>query len=389
MLCTDALGPIEYWGGVNLRRTIAELPQQEKSEQSLNIHPRSVRQTTDPEKTNHETDDEIYHLDPYNIYRQLTKIGKLLPNANVTVEVIGKTVEYNDIVLLKITERPKGRFRSHTEGKYAEDVYEKKIIFIVHGLSIKGFDQIPCLSTVQYFAALLQYYLDHLNKFDIFLIPMANPDGLNYPLKFWNKNTSPQKACPGVALDRNFDVAWNFTRLSSSCSQQYPGFVPFSEAETQAIRGIFHYYHHKIIAYINVHAGGYDEKTFKGDAVLYPRGYTDLQEDDDVYLDLKGEIDEAMRNASFRVMSVTVDTLHSWYGMVSGTSVDYAALVYGIPFALEFVMQPYSKTFNFETFQEDIAYDTLSTIWSRIIKAVFNYIFKSLHQTDRRRYKKM
>ncbi|XP_068620308.1 carboxypeptidase B-like isoform X4 [Battus philenor] len=305
-IAADALGPIEYWGGVNLRRTIAELPQQEKSEQSLNIHPRSVRQTTDPEKTNHETDDEIYHLDPYNV--------------NI---------------------------------------------------------------------ALLQYYLDHLNKFDIFLIPMANPDGLNYPLKFWNKNTSPQKACPGVALDRNFDVAWNFTRLSSSCSQQYPGFVPFSEAETQAIRGIFHYYHHKIIAYINVHAGGYDEKTFKGDAVLYPRGYTDLQEDDDVYLDLKGEIDEAMRNASFRVMSVTVDTLHSWYGMVSGTSVDYAALVYGIPFALEFVMQPYSKTFNFETFQEDIAYDTLSTIWSRIIKAVFNYIFKSLHQTDRRRYKKM
>lgn len=65
----------------------------------------------------------------------------------------------------------------------------------------------------------------------------------------------------------------------------------------------------------------------QGDAVLYPRGYTDLPGDDDKYLDIKGEIDEAMRNASFRVLSVTVDNLYDWYGKVSGSSVDYAAHV--------------------------------------------------------------
>lgn len=52
-----------------------------------------------------------------------------------------------------------------------------------------------------------------------------------------------------------------------------------------------------------------------------------MQSDDDKYIDLKGEVDEAMKNASFQVLSVTVDTLHNWYGKISGSSVDYAATV--------------------------------------------------------------
>lgn len=49
--------------------------------------------------------------------------------------------------------------------------------------------------------------------------------------------------------------------------------------------------------------------------------------DDDKYIDLKGEIEETIRNASFKVMSVNVDTLYNWYGKVTGTSVDYASTV--------------------------------------------------------------
>ncbi|XP_045537544.1 putative carboxypeptidase suro-1 [Papilio machaon] len=217
---------------------------------------------------------------------------------------------------------------------------------------------------------------------------MANPDGISFPRPFWNKNVSPQKACPGVALDRNFDVAWNFTRLISSCSQNYPGFMPFSEQETQAIRRIFHYHHHKIVAYINVHGNGFDERTFKGEAVLYPKGYTEFQEDDDQYIDLKGEIDEAIRNASFRLMAVTVDNLYSWYGIISGASVDYASTVFGVPFSLEFVMQPYSKVFNYKEHQNEVAYDSLNAIWGRIIHAVFQYIWESTRYIEKRRLSK-
>lgn len=79
----------------------------------------------------------------------------------------------------------------------------------------------------------------------------------------WNKNISPQDACPGVALDRNFDVAWNEGPILSSCSQQYAGNHAFSEYETQAIREVFHRLSHKIVAYIHVHGGGYNENVFK------------------------------------------------------------------------------------------------------------------------------
>lgn len=74
---------------------------------------------------------------------------------------------------------------------------------------------------------------------------------------------SPQSHCPGVSLDRNFDVAWSYNNSVNSCHQNYPGPAPFSEAETRAVRDIFHKYSHKIVAYLNVHAGTFFSSTFK------------------------------------------------------------------------------------------------------------------------------
>ncbi|XP_013136953.1 PREDICTED: carboxypeptidase A1-like [Papilio polytes] len=365
-----------------------------KTVEATNVYRKDFRrQDKDPqppakderEKFHDEEEVELpNYFDPYNIRAQLKKIATKFPDINITIEVIGRTVEYNEIVLLKVSELPSSR-----RGKYEDTSFEKRIIFIVHGLGVKGITEIPCLTEVASFQTLLHYYFEFLDKFDIFLIPMANPDGITYPRAFWNKNVSQQKACPGVALDRNFDVAWNFTKLISSCSQNYPGFTPFSEQETQAIRKIFHYYHHKIVAYINVHGNGFDERTFKGEAVLYPKGYTEIQEDDDHYIDLKGEIDEAMRNASFRLMAVTVDTLYSWYGIIGGASVDYASTVFGVPFSLEFLMQPYSMIFNYNAFENQVAYDSLNAIWGRIIRAVFQYIWESSRYIQKRRQSKL
>lgn len=74
---------------------------------------------------------------------------------------------------------------------------------------------------------------------------------------------SPQDACPGVMLDRNFDVAWDEGPRLSSCSQHYPGNHPFSEHETQAIREVFRRLSHRIVAYIHVHGGGFNGQVFK------------------------------------------------------------------------------------------------------------------------------
>lgn len=100
-------------------------------------------------------------------------------NANSTIEVIGRTAAYNDIVLVKITEKNQDTgtsFRAD-EDKYVDEKPEKKIIFIVHALSILGVHKLDSLSYVKEFSILVSYYLEHLDKFDIFLIPIANPDG--------------------------------------------------------------------------------------------------------------------------------------------------------------------------------------------------------------------
>ncbi|XP_037295293.1 uncharacterized protein LOC115443254 isoform X2 [Manduca sexta] len=341
---------------------------------STRITPMYLKQQPDKE-TQQNRGEFPETLSPYFISRHLKSIMDKFPKANVTSETIGRTVEYNDIVILKITEtKPSAkRFFRADESKYMDEVPEKKIVFIVHGLSVMGMRMLPCLTREEEFTRLVSYYLDHLDKFDIFLIPLANPDGyVKVAHLMWNKNMSPQSACPGVALDRNFDVAWNATRTISSCSQLYPGPAAFSEAETKAIRDVFHHYSHKIVAYFHVHAGSYTFSTFKGDAVLYPKGYTDSQTDDDKYLDLRGEIDEAMKNASFQILTVTVDTLYNWYGKISGSSVDYASSVYGIPYALELVMQLYNMA----------SYEALTEIWKRVIDVTFNNIWKNTYSND-------
>ena len=111
------------------------------------------------------------------------RLTKKIPNANVTTEVIGRTVEYNDIVLLKITEKLTNKNTSVSlrlragETKYDQDVDEKKIIFIVHGLNVMGAQDLQCLYDEKDFLALLTMYTKNLHLFDIYLIPMANPDG--------------------------------------------------------------------------------------------------------------------------------------------------------------------------------------------------------------------
>ncbi|XP_026742259.1 uncharacterized protein LOC113504248 isoform X2 [Trichoplusia ni] len=334
------------------------------------------------DKKKEDDEDAPQFLSPFSVAAQMRRLMEDFPEANATIDVLDRTVEYNDLVIVKMTESKSdgNKFFRAAESKYMDEVPEKKIIFIVHGLSVMGIKNLPCMGHTASLKKLISYYVKHLKLFDIFLMPMANPDGYAaiHANQIWNKNMSPQDACPGVALDRNFDVAWNNSKKVSSCSQLFPGKTAFSETEARAIRDVFHFHGHKIIAYIHVHAGTYDVSVFKGDAVLYPKGYTEVQSDDDKYIDLKGEIDEAMKNASFQVLSVTVDTLNNWYGKISGSSVDYAATVYGIPYALEFVMQLYLGDVEPEGHMQL----ALNEVWSRIISTCFRNMYRSLRANE-------
>lgn len=110
----------------------------------------------------------------------MTRILSEFKNTNVSTESLGRTVEFNEIVLFKISankNETNTRFRAYDGHKYDDENIDKKIIFIVHGLSVMGLKALRCLTEVQMLKILLGYYLNHLDKFDIFLIPIANPDG--------------------------------------------------------------------------------------------------------------------------------------------------------------------------------------------------------------------
>ena len=113
-----------------------------------------------------------------------------------------------------------------------------------------------------------------LYYFDVYMIPVANPDGYAYTWtttnstfhtpwghksihRFWRKNrrhtstkseklvTNSSKSnlpifnirefwCVGIDLNRNFDISFGSTSSDDPCSNVYHGTGPFSEPETQA-----------------------------------------------------------------------------------------------------------------------------------------------------------
>jgi carboxypeptidase T len=117
----------------------------------------------------------------------------------------------------------------------------------------------------------------------IWIIPMVNPDGLQYdlggdPYRSWRKNRQPNPGSSsiGTDLNRNYDYSWS-KAPSSPSSVNYRGASPFSAPETQAIRdfvlsrrvgGL-----QRIRSHISFHTAG--------EYVLWPYGhtYTDVPPD--------------------------------------------------------------------------------------------------------------
>ncbi len=109
-----------------------------------------------------------------------------------------------------------------------------------------------------------------VNNRQIWVVPMVNPDGLEYVRNkdmWWRKNRRLNAdSTYGVDLNRNYSFKWGFDNVGSSgrpSSNVYRGTAPFSEPETQAIRGLVEK-HHFVIS-LSYHSYG---RMF-----LYPWGY--------------------------------------------------------------------------------------------------------------------
>lgn len=83
----------------------------------------------------------------------------------------------------------------------------------------------------------------YLSEFDIWIIPMLNPDGHLYSIstnRMWRKNRSvSQGGIVGVDLNRNYGYQWgNMGSSDDPSSDVYHGVKPFSEKESQVIRDL-------------------------------------------------------------------------------------------------------------------------------------------------------
>jgi hypothetical protein len=125
---------------------------------------------------------------------------------------------------------------------------------------------------------------NELNKVTIYIAPMINPDGMDYDLRDpddhpgWRKNRSPQENAEfGVDLNRNWGAFWDAptgskslsARIKDSADPNYRGSRPFSEKETQALRG-FVLSHSNIRMFVDYHTGS---ANFMQGAVLLPYSY--------------------------------------------------------------------------------------------------------------------
>jgi len=93
-----------------------------------------------------------------------------------------------------------------------------------------------------------QQMIDILQNYQIWIVPILNPDGVAYVHDSqdltWRKNRRDNgNGCYGVDINRNFGYMWGIDDEGSSpdpCSNySYRGLAPFSEPESQAIRNFF------------------------------------------------------------------------------------------------------------------------------------------------------
>ncbi|OGD27646.1 MAG: hypothetical protein A2V57_10680 [Candidatus Aminicenantes bacterium RBG_19FT_COMBO_65_30] len=112
---------------------------------------------------------------------------------------------------------------------------------------------------------------DLVDGSEIWIVPIVNPDGLEYSIhvyRYWRKNRRANTdGTYGVDINRNYGYRWGYDNAGSSGlpgSEVYRGTGPFSEPETAAVRGLF--MARDFRAMVSFHS--YSQ------TILFPWGYT-------------------------------------------------------------------------------------------------------------------
>ncbi|XDV52977.1 hypothetical protein PO909_021605 [Leuciscus waleckii] len=162
-------------------------------------------------------------------------------------------------------------------------------------------------------------FTDILNKYDIFLEIVTNPDGYAYTHssdRMWRKTRKPNpgSSCVGVDPNRNWDARFGGPGSSSNpCSETYRGPSAHSEPEVKAIVD-FVKSHGNLKAFVSIHS--YYQ------LLLYPYGYKSTPAKDQAELHelARKAISElqSLYNTSYRYGSI-ITTIYQ----ASGGTIDW------------------------------------------------------------------
>ncbi|XP_053201673.1 carboxypeptidase B-like [Panonychus citri] len=244
-----------------------------------------------------------------------------------TIETIGKSFEGRDLKVIKISS-------GSSSGK--------KKIWIDAGLHAREWIG-P--STAMYFINKLVTSVGKdenvdsiLSKYDIVVLPLANPDGYEYTHttnRMWRKTRSLTNSrwgyiCRGADPNRNWSYKWRTGGSSTNpCSDVYAGSAPFSEPEPKAMsqyilkNGPWH-------MYISFHS--YSQ------LILLPWGWTtDLPKD---YKEMYRVAEKAATSLkSIYDTPYTVGSATNLLYVASGGSDDWAYGEAGVPYSYTFELR--------------------------------------------------
>jgi carboxypeptidase T len=235
-----------------------------------------------------------------------------------SVQEIGESLEKRKLLALKISDN------------VSDDEDEPAVLFVgCHHAREWISVEVP----FEFGRYLLEHYdsdpqvRDLVDASEIWILPIANPDGLEYSIhvyRYWRKNRRANTdGTFGVDINRNYGFAWGYDNEGSSGypgSDVYRGTAPFSEPETAAIRLLF--LGHDFRALVSFHSYGQN--------LLFPWGYTLEPSPADAEL---GDIAAVMANriAGVQGSSYSYGQASRLLYLTNGDTADWANSVRGAP----------------------------------------------------------
>ncbi|CAF0797465.1 unnamed protein product [Didymodactylos carnosus] len=171
------------------------------------------------------------HYSRYLRYHEIIEfLNEQNSRTNITSLIsIGKSSENRSIIAIKIGQKSAHRNILMDCGIHAREFISPS----------------TCIYMIEKFIgdAILLGNNSLLSIFNIYMIPLLNPDGYEYAQterRMWRKNRSPNIEshynCKGVDLNRNFGYHWMENGASQNpCSETYAGPYADSEPETQGL----------------------------------------------------------------------------------------------------------------------------------------------------------